>query len=79
MRDARTDKIIRSAGQMERAAIALLDGVGGDVEWWIFSKAGVGHLRVPVTPEEYRLVPPGHVIGDAGEAGPQRRRKRHRA
>lgn len=60
----------------EREAIDLLRGVGGPAEWWIWSPARIGHLRVPVTDEEYELVPPGVVVADAGETGPERRRSR---
>lgn len=56
----------------------LLAGVGGDVEWWTYGTgpAGdlVGYLRVPVTAAEYERVPPGVVVADAGDAGPQRPR-----
>jgi hypothetical protein len=54
--------------------VRLLRGVGGDCEWWIFTPARVGHLRVPVTSEEYSLMPPGEVRDDAGDSGPKRRR-----
>lgn len=67
---------IRSAGQLERAAVALLAEVGGDTEWWYFSKAGVGHLRVPVTPAEDAEIPTGQPVADAGESGPRRARTR---
>lgn len=60
----------------EREAIRLLTGVGGDREWWLWSRAWVGHLRVPVTAAEYTQVPPGCVIADAGETGPERPRTR---
>lgn len=57
----------------------LLDGVGGDVEWWIWNPAaGVAHLRVALTTAEYEKVPPGCVIADAGESGPQRPRTRRK-
>lgn len=58
----------------ERHAIDLLAGVGGEREWWIYSRGFVGQLRVAVTPEEYAQVPPGCVIADAGDVGPERRR-----
>lgn len=55
----------------------LLAGVGGDVEWWLWNPtARVGHLRVAVTEAEYAAMPPGCVVGDAGPAGPMRRRTR---
>lgn len=61
----------------EREAIRLLGGVGGDVEWWVWDLpivGKVGHLRVPLTREEYELVPPGCATVDAGETGPMRPR-----
>jgi hypothetical protein len=64
-----------SAGRIERAAVALLRGVGGSHEWWLWnSRAKVGHLRVPVTAEEHEQVPPGCATADAGESGLKRRR-----
>lgn len=55
----------------------LLRGVGGDVEWWLWNTAAkVGHLRVAVTMAEYEAMPAGCVVGDAGPAGPERRRTR---
>lgn len=60
----------------ERLAVEALTGVGDPtVEWWFYNSAArVGHLRVPVTPDEVRLVPPGIVTMDAGESGPLRPR-----
>jgi hypothetical protein len=64
-------------GRLERAAVALLAGVGGDVEWWLWNpRARVGHLRVAITEAEYSAMPPGCVIGDAGPSGPMRTRRR---
>lgn len=61
----------------EREAVKLLAEVGGQVEWWIWSPAAtVGHLRVALTAAEYEQVPPGCVVADAGESGPQRPRTR---
>jgi hypothetical protein len=61
----------------EKEAVRLLRGVGGQREWWTWNpRVLVGHLRVPVTPAEYRQVPPGVAAGDAGETGPERRRTR---
>jgi hypothetical protein len=57
--------------------VRLLAGVGGDVEWWVWNLplvGLVGHLRVPLTDEEYARVPPGCAVADAGETGPQRTR-----
>lgn len=64
--------------QAEVEAIKLLRGVGNqEREWWLWNPAAlVGHLRVPVTPEEFEMVPPGCVIGDAGETGPLRARSK---
>ena len=64
---------VRSPGRLERAAVALLAGVGGDTEWWIWN-APVGHLRVALTEDEYAQVPPGCAVHDAGPAGPPRPR-----
>jgi hypothetical protein len=60
----------------ERYAISLLDGVGGDREWWTYSPGLVGQLRVAVTAEEFEQVPPGCVTTDAGDVGPERARTR---
>jgi hypothetical protein len=69
------DRLLASPGRLERVAVALLRGVGGDIEWWLWNRAAhIGHLRVAVTAEEYRVVPPGCATTDAGAAGPQRRR-----
>lgn len=66
---------LRSPSRLERAAVAELRGVGGVREWWFWNpRAAVGHLRVAVTDEEYRRIPPGCALSDAGEAGPERRR-----
>lgn len=63
--------------RLERVAVRLLRGVGGDVEWWLWNpSARVGHLRVAVTAAEYERVPPGCALADAGPSGPQRRRTR---
>lgn len=78
LHDALTRRRVGSAGQMERAAVALLAGVGGDTEWWVFSRAKVGHLRVGLTTDEYRQLPGGVAVDDAGETGPPRRRTRPR-
>jgi len=57
-------------------AVADLRGVGGPAEWWFWSPARIGHLRVPLTEEEFAMVPPGMAVDDAGETGPRRRRSR---
>ena len=64
--------------QAETEAVRLLRGVGDpEREWWLWNpQALVGHLRVPLTVQEYAAVPPGCVVGDAGDSGPLRRRKR---
>jgi hypothetical protein len=54
-------RFVRSAGVAERHAVALLDGVGSDREWWYWNSAAV----LPDLPAEH----------DAGESGPERRRK----
>lgn len=63
--------------QAEAEAIKLLCGVGDPArEWWWWNPAAlVGHLRVPVTPVEFDLVPPGCAVADAGESGPLRARR----
>lgn len=64
--------------QAEAEAVKLLRGVGDpEREWWLWSPGAlVGHLRVPVTAVEYEMVPPGCVVGDAGDTGPLRPRTR---
>lgn len=65
-----------------KEAVKLLDGVGGDCEWWTFGSGPkgehVGYLRVPVTEAEYAMCPAGIVTADAGDAGPRRARTRPR-
>ncbi len=36
----------------------------------------VGHLRVPVTADEFERMPAGCAVADAGETGPLRARKK---
>lgn len=68
-------KRVRSATQVERAAVAALAGVGNDREWWIWnSTVGVGHLRVGVTAEELEVIGDYPAEDDAGPAGPERPR-----
>lgn len=76
VRDPRTSALTSNAGLAEREAVRLLVGVGGDLEWWIYSTGKVGHLRVPLTAEEYQQIPPGCALADAGDTGPQRPRTR---
>ena len=60
---------------LESVAVRHLAGVGGDREWWLWNPdARVGHLRVPVTPDEARQIPAGCALHDAGESGPERPR-----
>lgn len=67
---------LNSPGRLERAAVAMLRGVGADREWWLWNpRAHVGHLRVAVTAEEYALVPAALASDDAGPSGPERRRR----
>lgn len=62
---------------LEKAAIWLPGGVGGDREWWIWNDtAKVGHLRVGVTDDEHAAMPIGCAIHDAGDSGPERHRTR---
>jgi hypothetical protein len=77
----RRGRFLDDPARLERLAVAALRDVGGEREWWIHSlmlnaPAVVGHLRVPVTAEEYALVPPDIVTTDAGETGPERERTR---
>jgi hypothetical protein len=54
-----------------------LRGVGGDREWWIWNDhARVGHLRLPVTAQEYSEIPCGIAVHDAGPTGIERSRSR---
>lgn len=70
---------LRAPGRLERAATGLLVAVGGDREWWIWRPTvQVGHLRVAVTGEEHARIPAGCAAFDAGESGPERRRRRPR-
>lgn len=73
----RPGRLLSLPAPLEAAAVRLLAGVGGDHEWWLWNPAArVGHLRVPVTSDEYALIPPGCVVSDAGETGPRRPRTR---
>lgn len=78
----RKRRFVDDPARLERVAIAALAGVGGEREWWIYranevtSNGWVGHLRVSVTVDEAKLIPPGLVTSDAGEAGPERKRTR---
>lgn len=70
-------ELMAAPGRLERTAVTLLRGVGGDVEWWLWNRqARVGHLRVAVTEAEYARMPAGCVISDAGPSGPERKRTR---
>lgn len=72
------DGSMRNApGVAERAAIPVLRGVGGDLEWWWWNgRVRVGHLRVGLTEAEAAGLPEGCAVADAGESGPLRRRTR---
>lgn len=74
---APTGERMAAPGRLERTAVSLLRGVGGTVEWWLWNRATrIGHLRVAVTNDEHQAMPPGCVLGDAGQSGPQRARTR---
>lgn len=61
--------------ELEREAVRLLAGVGGDHEWWLYSPARIAHLRVPLTAAEAAELPPWcGPIDDAGDAGALRPR-----
>lgn len=69
------DQMLAAPGRLERTAVRLLRGVGGDHEWWIWNaKLRVAHLRVAVTDQEYQRIPPGCATRDAGPSGPRRKR-----
>jgi hypothetical protein len=75
----RRGRFLSDEARLERLAVAALRGVGGGHEWWVYAlmlngAAVVGHLRVPVTADEYALIPPALVTADAGETGPRRPR-----
>lgn len=70
---------LSAPSRLERVGIALLAGVGGDTEWWIWNPAArVAHLRVALTVAEAAQVPPGCAVADAGPSGPARPRAAHR-
>ncbi len=63
----------------EREGLKLLDGVGNDQEWWVFTELLIGHVRVGLTDDEYAAIDAcalGPVLADAGESGPLRARTR---
>lgn len=77
----RKRRFLDDEARLLRLAVAELRGVGGDHEWWIMRRdvgpqgvSIVGHLRVPVTPTEAHLIPPGLAEFDAGDTGPERPR-----
>jgi hypothetical protein len=75
VRSGRTGDLQPLPGMAETAAVAALSAVGDpDREWWIWSPNRIGHLRVPVTDDEFARVPPGVAYDDAGETGPLRPR-----
>lgn len=64
---------------VEAAAVELCRGVGRrDGEWWLFSEAGVGHLRVGLTDHEIEARwgsgGPPPATADAGDSGDYRAR-----
>jgi hypothetical protein len=62
---------------LEDISVALLRDVGGPIEWWLDTGEGnpaVTHYRVPTTPDEQHLIPPGLVTMDAGPEGVMRPR-----
>jgi hypothetical protein len=76
---SQTGTQLREPRTAEGEAITDLAGVGGEREWWWWNPhARVGHLRVAVTADEHRLLPPGMAEFDAGETGPERVRRRPR-
>lgn len=57
-----------------RYAHRTLEGVGGDVEWWLVNRRSetglvVAHLRIAVTPAEHATMPNACALADAGNAG----------
>lgn len=74
--NARTERKVTAQKVTEREAVRLLTEVGGDAEWWIYSPALIGHLRVAITPAEHERMPQGCAVADAGDSGPQRPRTR---
>jgi hypothetical protein len=57
--------------------VRLLADVGGEREWSVWAPAAhVYHYRVPVTSEEFAMIPPGCATVDAGNTGPERPRRR---
>lgn len=74
--NARTERKVHAEKITEREAVRLLAAVGGETEWWIYSPALIGHLRVAITPAEYARMPHGCAVADAGDSGPERPRTR---
>lgn len=74
--DPTTRSALRCAARLERAAIRLLAGVGGEWEWWLWNPlVCVGHLRVALSPAETASLPPElPAMHDAGPSGPRRPR-----
>lgn len=68
---------LAAPSRLERAAVQLLRGVGGDVEWWLWNRsARIAHLRVAITDVEFASMPAGCATVDAGPEGVKRRRSR---
>ena len=70
----RTGLVLPRETDADRYAVKALAGVGGDHEWWYWSRGHIGHLRVPVTAEEAERIPSGLVSMDAGPEGVRRPR-----
>lgn len=71
------ERKLSAPGPAEQVGVRLLEGVGGEREWWVWNaEERVGHLRVALTPAEVAVIPPGCPVGDAGITGPERPRTR---
>jgi hypothetical protein len=74
---SRRNQPVNNPRAAEREAIRLLKGVGGSREWWIWNpEARIGHLRVGLTVLEAANLAPGLAVHDAGDSGPERKRRR---
>jgi hypothetical protein len=79
VRSADNQRLRREPRLAEQQGVSLLAGVGNDLEWWIFSAAMIGHVRVGLTGDEHEAISScalGPVLGDAGDSGPLRARRR---
>lgn len=73
------DGPIHAPTEVEQRAVRFLDGVGRrDGEWWVFSEARIGHLRVGITKAEVLFMwpdgEPPRATTDAGDSGIYRER-----